>query len=222
MCGSYNISDDYRAKLASKGFLFDDTGDNISHLNKWFADLTGLYWVWKNTDDEILGINQYRRAWNNDSIRNLVFKNNTIYITPLFRFNNSTYDQFVESHTEMGLKILREAAERKVIHITPDMVDDLKRIDFLSSCYMMITTRDLFDEVCKLLFDVVLELYHGTKYALPFIQYDKVWNTDQTRMIAFLAERIMTLILMHKKYYLKTNPDIEILDWINGIDETTS
>ena len=39
----------------------DDSGDNISAKNKYYSELTGLYWVWKNTNQEITGCCHYRR-----------------------------------------------------------------------------------------------------------------------------------------------------------------
>jgi hypothetical protein len=39
----------------------DDTGDNISVKNKYFSELTGIYWVWKNTTNDVVGSCHYRR-----------------------------------------------------------------------------------------------------------------------------------------------------------------
>ena len=43
-------------------FLIDQKhdGDNIDFLNPWYCELTGLYYLWKHCDDDIVGLEHYR------------------------------------------------------------------------------------------------------------------------------------------------------------------
>jgi hypothetical protein len=45
------------------GVIKDNTGDNISHLNPYYAEFTTMYWAWKNAleDCDAVGFYHYRR-----------------------------------------------------------------------------------------------------------------------------------------------------------------
>jgi hypothetical protein len=47
--------------LGNKIIPGDDTGENISFKNQYYSELTGTYWVWKNTMQSVTGTCHYRR-----------------------------------------------------------------------------------------------------------------------------------------------------------------
>ena len=51
----------YKNNNKEKGYLYDDVQDNISHKNSNFCELTGIYWIAHNCQDDIKGIVHYRR-----------------------------------------------------------------------------------------------------------------------------------------------------------------
>ena len=48
-------------KPLNEKFTGDDSGSSISEKNENYSELTGLYWVWKNTSQDIVGSCHYRR-----------------------------------------------------------------------------------------------------------------------------------------------------------------
>ena len=51
------------------GYLRDDVGDNISSKNDAYSENKGLYWIWKNSTAEIIGLNHYKLVlivWHTD------------------------------------------------------------------------------------------------------------------------------------------------------------
>ena len=49
-------------------YLADNTQDNISDKNPEYCELTGLYWMWKNSKAKNIGLTHYRRFFYSKSI----------------------------------------------------------------------------------------------------------------------------------------------------------
>ena len=51
-------------------WLNEKTNKNIKHLNKYYGELSGFYWIWKNKidefeEDDLIGFCHYRKLWLN-------------------------------------------------------------------------------------------------------------------------------------------------------------
>ena len=116
-------------KVHSPNILSEKEGDNLIDYNKYFAELTGLYWVYKNKindhdPDDWIGFCHYRRLWLNDNYsknhslnrtifskllvnKTCIFKgNDEVMLQPTNLKNEDLYHHFVNNH---GPKLINEA-----------------------------------------------------------------------------------------------------------------
>ena len=192
----------------------DNDGVNISFKNKSYCELTALYWIWKNSNDDIVGLEHYRRMFLNDNIGEigllnedeiLFILNNYDIIVPTL-FNNKTrtvYQHYVEDHKKRDIKLAQNIINSKY----PEYNSSFNQV--MNSKYeygfnMMITRKDILDEYSQWLFDILFDLEN----IIDISKYDEY----QKRIYGFLSERLFNVWLKYKKYNVKENVIANILD----------
>ncbi len=87
----------------------DDTGQNISELNRYFAEITALYWIYKNTSTPFVGMFQYRRY--------LSINNNANY--PMLDFPSMRFRHLGINHLKGFAKEFLHSLELEKKYILP-------------------------------------------------------------------------------------------------------
>lgn len=196
----------------------DNRGENISLLNEYFCEMTLLYWVWKNTSDELVGICHYRRyfgyqnkfidlySMNNSDDQNIMKK-----LTPIaasddfwelqhgadiilpspFDFGHPLIINYDDSHIAHDLFLCRKIIKK----LHPEYIDAFDFVILHTKktylCNMIVTRRAIFSEYCAWVFSILLEMARGDFYKF----YDKY----QKRVFGFLAERLMNVWMCYNR-----------------------
>ncbi len=151
------------------GYQKDNTGENISKLNKGYCELTGLYWAWKNLDEDYIGLAHYRRHF--AKTKKAKFENILTFkelkadlgkikvFVPIKRryYIETLYSHYAHTHYIEHLDETRKIIEEK----HPDYIESFDKIVGKRSGYMfnmMIMQRDLLSDYCIWLFDILFEL----------------------------------------------------------------
>ena len=188
------------------GFINDNTGVNISEKNPQYSELTGQYWMWKNTQEDYVGLCHYRRMFNflQDDYRDQgtpVQSSPTIipYLTSSTQRERidhilGVYDAIITKDYDLGMPISTQYlayCENMPWHLFkqilslkyPNAGDALNYFDvqvYAPMCCMFVMRRDLFNAYCNDLFQV-MDLCHK-HFGAPF----SPWNN---RYPAFIGER---------------------------------
>jgi len=202
------------------GIMGDDTGDNISELNPYFNETTGIYWAWKNLKDcDYVGLCHYRRYFlfderkdnfqfeyitNDEEFSTLSFNSQRleellcdcdVVLTRKVRYATSINKLYNKLHGVETMKALRDAVNA----LYPDYItsyDRLMKSNRTPRCNMFIAKKSVFDDFCSWYFAILFKLYNDTN-KLKF-------DLDKPRKIAFLSEILMPV------YYLQNEKNLKI------------
>ncbi len=147
-------------------FLIDQPheGDNIDFLNPWYCELTGLYYLWKHVDDDIVGLEHYRTYfWKNGHLINEVqikeeLKKGDIicsgYAYPAFGRKILMQELEVQSHgTVKHFLYTLEKYDKGFAEYFKKYLFGQK----LWCCNIFIGPKKIFNEWMEFFFDVILD-----------------------------------------------------------------
>lgn len=149
-----------------KNVLIDSNGENISSKNPYYCELTALYWIWKNSTANIVGLEHYRRYFinsffnkplSNNEIIDILY-NYDIILTPIYYSSRnkdySPYTWWIQfGHVKELDKILYiiKTIYPKYYQTAINYLDNNK----LYCCNMFITKKSICNEWCKFIFDIL-------------------------------------------------------------------
>lgn len=184
------------------GYLKDNIGDNISKLNPFFCELTGLYWAWKNLDSDYIGLVHYRRhfslkkrenIWDSILTYNQIkpYLNKIKIFIPTKRkyYIETLYSHYEHTHYSSQLNETRKIiSEKYPVYITS--YDKVIRHTYGYMFNMMIMQKELLNDYCMWLFDILFEL--GKRIDISEL------NTFQRRFYGRISEIIFNVWLDQK------------------------
>ena len=153
----------------------DNEGENISNKNPYYCELTGLYWAWKNLNADYLGLVHYRRYFSNcknipkneEEKFNIILSYNeadkilkdTDVILPKKRnyYIENLYDHYKHTMYVEPLDETRNILEEKY----PEYLEYFDKLYTRKSAHMFnmfIMKKDILNEYCSWLFDILFEL----------------------------------------------------------------
>lgn len=214
---SYNVLSDKLYKpicvgnqYENKKFYSEHTGENISYLNDRINECTALYWIWKNTESEYVGLNHYRRYFYNNGIKNCsdyltedkiaeIFDSGFDIIVPrLTKLSASILDNIMNSIGEdlgnRALVIMRGLLKEKV----PRYVNAFEYVmagNVFYKCQMFVTKRGLLDSYCEWLFSFLIDAAKMLDVSL--------YDTHHKRTIGYFAETMLTVWLLEQNVKIR-------------------
>ncbi len=215
-------------KSPIEGFTPDNTGDNISSKNPYYCELTGLYWAWKNLDADYIGLCHYRRYFSackkvpkteaekfkvvltGEQAEGLL--SNADIILPKKRnyYIETIYNHYKHTMYIEPLDITGEILHEKYPEYVKEF-EGLKHTTKMHAFNMFIMKKELLDQYCSWLFDVLGEV----EKKVDSSQY----SDFHKRFFGRISERLLDVWIRTNKLSYAEVPviDMQNINWPNKI-----
>lgn len=178
--------------------FYDDTGVNISSKNKEYCELTAAYWVWKNCQDDVVGLVHYRRyfaGFSTDSkgFPGILRESELIGLMASVDLVLPKPCSFVEGDVESNYRREHHGKDLDAVRLVlsqhfPEYLASFEKVMGASGgsfCNMFIGKKSVMDDYFEWLFAVLFEL----EKRVDMSTYDDY----QRRLYGFMAERLFNV-----------------------------
>lgn len=195
-------------------FSGDDTNDNISEKNKNYCELTALYWIWKNSNCDIVGLCHYRRYFNlkdkiyikkvkkinvnsldyytkfsKYDIERILDNDYDIIVPKCNKFKETIYEQYCIYHKKEDIDKLIDVIKK----LYPSYIQATNKVlnsNYMNMYNMFICKKEVLDSYCDWLFNILFEV-------------EKIIDIDddqyQARVFGFMSERLFNIYIEKNK-----------------------
>ncbi len=195
-------------KFKEENDYVDSTLDNISSLNYSYCELTAMYWIYKNVDCDIVGLEHYRRLYKSIFLR---IRSKKYFIKKLKKYDIILPQRYptpkkvktlmMKYHGKESYPLLEEAISK----MCPDYLDSFHKCmnkRYANYFNVLVTRKEIFDQYAEFLFKVLDYVFEKAK---------DIKEININRYIGFLAERLINTFIYKNKY--KTIERLVIFDF---------
>lgn len=187
-----------RALSEDLGYDGDHTGDNISEMNGYYSELSGVYWVWKNVKTtDYVGICHYRRYLISDDNVLLkerdfeaILKGYDIITSKKITLNFSYFEGYSKNHYAKDLIETGKVVEE----LFPEYYEDYHRIIHSNETYfgnIMVASKEVYDAYAEWLFTILFEV----QKRIDISGYDNYHK----RVFGFISEILLLVYVTNQK-----------------------
>ena len=195
----------------SLGFIGDDTGESISELNPYLNELTALYWMWKNTDHEYIGLLHYRRylltksvmggevihLMDEPSIKSFL-RNYDIILGDKYVHHDANKVNLI---VDLGVDLFSRACKTVRKYLLARQPEYIPAFDFVIGhqgfyrCHMFVTRKRIMDAYAEWLFSFLLDAVNDFDYSGLSVQ--------EKRILGYIGEQLLNVWLIKQHLRIK-------------------
>lgn len=174
--------------------LTDAEGENISEKNAYYNEMTGIYWLWKNTNWDYSGICHYRRQFESDIVWKYILDHEADVILPTPAL---VYPDLEGYYLNWG----ERSYYKTMLQVIKEQHSDYYETALWCASHpifypnnIFIAQRKILERYCKFAFSVIDEVEERMKYC---------GGKKQKR--CWLSEHVTTI------YFMKHHSDYKIV-----------
>lgn len=210
--------------IDNKKYCFDHTGDHIAEKNGRYNELTGMYWIWKNVQEDVVGICHYRRYFVTPAgkLENLMLGKHTHFLqednirkrlkeTDMIVHNKTFFRESNCAQFSAGVNpYFWEAAKQEIQVMYPDYLPAFQRVEqrrYAHLLNMMIAKKELFDQYCRWLFPLLFQIEKRLEGSCE--------AEDMNRSMGMIGERLLDVWILKNQIRIREcfSVNMERKDW---------